>query len=41
MGLVACLDKDVVVCFDEGVVKRLYAVVVACLDNNNTDDFDV
>ena len=31
--VVACLDKDVVEFFDEGVVT--------CLDKNNKDDFDV
>ena len=31
--MVECLDMDVVGCFDEGVV--------ALLDNNNKDNFDV
>ena len=33
LGVVSCLDKDMLACFDEGVV--------ACLDKNNKDDFDV
>ena len=33
LGLLACLDKVVVICLDRGVVACLYK-------NNNKDDFD-
>ena len=39
--VVACLEMDKVACYDEDVVAYLYGGVVACLDNNNKDDFDV
>ena len=31
----------IVTCFYEGVVALLHEVVVACLDDNNKDNFDV
>ena len=40
LGVLACLDKDVVAYFDEGVVACLDEGVAKCLDNNNKDDFD-
>ena len=38
--VVECLDKYEVVRCDEDVVKCFDESVLACLDNNNKDDFD-
>ena len=40
VGVLACLDKDVVARFYEGMVACLDEGVVECLDNNNKDEFD-
>ena len=39
--VVECLDKYEVACADEDVGAYLDEGVLACLDNNNRDDFDV
>ena len=41
LGVVELLDKDEVECGDGDVVEWLDEGVLACLDNNNKDDFDV
>ena len=40
-GVVEWLYKDEVACGDEDVVACLYWGVLACLDKNYKDDFDV
>ena len=41
LGVLAWLDTDVVACFDEGLGEQLDKAVLACLDKNNKDYFDV
>ena len=41
LGGVEFLDKYEVLCCDEDVVAWLDEVMVAYLDNNNKDDYDV
>ena len=40
-GVVACLDKDVVESFDDGVMAFLYKGVMVCFYKNNKDCFYV
>ena len=40
LSVVECLEKDEVVFCNNYVVACLDEGVVACLDNNNKDDFD-
>ena len=41
LGVVEFLDKYEVACGDEDVVTCLYKGVLACLENNYKNDFDV
>ena len=41
LGIVKCLDNDVVACCNEGAVACLDEGVVELLDNNNNKNFDV
>ena len=40
-GVVACLDKDAMICFDEILMAYLEEGVVEILDKNIKNDFDV